>query len=145
VLRAERPDEDAPWIGGLRSLIDELSLEAAAVLQRELDTGDVLVLLAASDTLAGQALARLGVEIDEVARELDEIRAEPVPSRDPLVARIVRERRRKEELVDQMLFESAADARDRERQLVRELRETETSISELLPALRHRLGLPEHE
>jgi len=63
--RVPRPTVDGAWLNDLRPVLDRLAVEIRGQLRREPDAGDLLLAFAcAPDTLFGQALAELGVELD---------------------------------------------------------------------------------
>jgi ATP-dependent Clp protease ATP-binding subunit ClpA len=71
---------DQAWFDGLGAVLNGLAREIRRHLQREPDTGDLLLALAcAPDTRAAQTLRELGVNIDELPGVIERVRAQRAP------------------------------------------------------------------
>jgi ATP-dependent Clp protease ATP-binding subunit ClpA len=131
------------WLDGLGLVLNQLADEIRRELGREPDAGDLLlVLTAAHETLAAQALARLGVDVDELWGQLERLRSEARSARETLGREIEQVRIEKERALESQQFDAAARYRDRERELT-EQRRGQTIVSpQALQAVRRRIGLP---
>jgi hypothetical protein len=68
--RGTRDSMDQAWFDGLGGVLNGLAREIRRELEREPDTGDLLLALAcAPNTLAAQTLRELGVNAEELAIE----------------------------------------------------------------------------
>ena len=68
---------DTSWLGGTEDVLASLADEIRGKLGREPDAGDLLLALAcAPDTIPGQALGELGVDLDALWRMIKNARAQ---------------------------------------------------------------------
>jgi len=122
------------WLGGLGGVLNGLTAEIHRELERAPDTGDLLLaLVCASDSLAAQAIRELGMNLDELTGVIERLRAEALPAKEQFTRRIEEVRREKELAIESKKFESAAQMRDQELQLIQ---------AEVLQEIRRRLGIP---
>jgi ATP-dependent Clp protease ATP-binding subunit ClpA len=131
------------WLDGLGSMLSQLADEIRRELGREPDAGDLLLVLsAASETLPAQALAKLGVDLDELWGELERLRAQARSAREALAAEIDKARLEKDQAIEAQQFDAASRHRDRQRELTEQQHAQTTVSPDALPAVRRRLGLP---
>jgi ATP-dependent Clp protease ATP-binding subunit ClpA len=77
-----------PWLDGLEELLESLAQEIRDRLDREPDAGDLLLALAcAPETISGQALSELGVDLDALAGAVTHARAQIALARAQSAAR----------------------------------------------------------
>lgn len=128
---------DQAWLGGLGVVLDELAGELHRELQREPDTGDLLLVLASTpDTLAGRALRELGANLDQLPAIVDRIRTQALVE-DELAQQIQKLTEAKQQAI-----ENVARLRAQEREL-REQADARTIVKpETLHKIRRQLGIP---
>ena len=126
-----------------------LAREVEGRLGRSADAGDLLVLLASvPDGVAARALARLGVGVEALAREVEDARAErPRSALLPpaaLLAQCDEVRTEKEAAIEEQEFARATELRERERELLNQaLAAVEGRQDRLLIELRNLLRMTE--
>ena len=75
---------DMAWLGWIASRLDGLAHEIRRQRQREPDPGDLLIILAsARDTVVGELMSNLGLDLDQIAQTLETLRAAHA-ERDPI-------------------------------------------------------------
>ena len=135
----------ATLFDGAFGMLDRVATEIEERLGRSPDAGDLLVVLASvpSGLVAG-VLKELGVDNHTLTRAVDKARSDGSHSGLPpaltLSLQIDEARREKEEKIEAQDLEAAANARDRERALTKQL---EQSLDEALDQVRRHLGLGE--
>jgi len=131
------------WLDGLGLMLNQLADEIRGELGRELDAGDLLLLLtAAPQTLPAQALAQLGVDVDELWGQLERLRSQARSAREALAREIEQAGVEKERALEAQQFDVAARHRDRERELTEQQRAHTIVSPQALQAVRRRIGLP---
>jgi ATP-dependent Clp protease ATP-binding subunit ClpA len=135
------PAFDRSWLDGLARLLGPLGFDIKRELEREPDTGDLLLALAsAPDTRAAAALRALGMDVDALAKAIEDIRGQGVPSAADLGRRLERARDERLRAVEAQDYEIAAELRDEERELQRALADAALT-RETMTQIRVRLGL----
>jgi ATP-dependent Clp protease ATP-binding subunit ClpA len=143
VAPASRHPIDQAWFDGLGAVLNGLAREIRRQLEREPDTGDLLLALAwAPDTLAAQALHQLGVNLDELPGVIERIRASQASAEKELAERIEEVRRAKEQAIESQQFQTAARMRDQERELTQQTRTVTVVAPEVIQQIRRQLGIP---
>lgn len=133
---------------GASRLIETVSREIEEHVGRPADAGDLLVALAClPEGLTARTLTALGIDRAALTRAVDQARREGTYSGLLRLAEIGSEiekvREGKLAKIEAREFVAAAELRDRERQLVNEVRELERHwLDATLVELRGRLGLP---
>ncbi len=128
---------DQAWFDGLGTFLDGLTFEIRRELKREPDTGDLLLTLGhAPDTLAGQALRELGVDLDELPGMINRIRAQAGPTEEDRIEKV---RRSKELALELQQFEIAARLRDEERRRTIERNRSQEAMRQ---EIRRHIGIP---
>jgi ATP-dependent Clp protease ATP-binding subunit ClpA len=144
-LRRQQPQQtiDLEWLDGLGSPLNQLAKEIRHELGREPDAGDLLLALAcAPQTLAGQALGELAVNVDVLWSTIERARTQALVAQKELRRQIQGLAQSKEQAIEERRFESASQLRDQEREL-REQAHARTAVPpEVLHEIRRRLGLP---
>jgi len=131
------------WLDGLGLVLNGLADEIRHELGREPDAGDLLlVLTAAPDSVAAQALEQLKVDVDELWGQVEHLRRQAHASNQQLADQIKQARLEKERAIESRLFEAAARHRDQERRLTEQQRAQRLVSTETMQAIRHCLGLP---
>ena len=131
------------WLDGLGLMLGQLADEIRRELGREPDAGDLLLLLtAAPRTLPAQALAQLGVDVDELWGQLERLRRQARNAREQLAREIEQARVERERAIEAQQFDAAARHRDRERELTEQERAQTIVSPQALQAVRRRIGLP---
>jgi ATP-dependent Clp protease ATP-binding subunit ClpA len=144
-LRAPTPTI-AKWLEGLNILLDRLGREIRQGLDRDPDSGDLLVALAcAQETLGGRALNELGVDPDALWTAIERIRRERLETMNELERQTEDVRQAKERAIEANDYEEAARQRDMERELSARQRGGRIVGPEVLEQIRRRLGLPDQE
>jgi Clp amino terminal domain, pathogenicity island component/UvrB/uvrC motif len=134
---------DPGWLDGLGAILDRLAAEIRTELRRDPDAGDLLLALAcAPQTLAGQALQTVGVDVDALWGTIEHDRRRASEDEEALTRRIREVRGAKEQAIESREFEAAARLRDQERELVQQARARAAVAPEALRAIRRRLGIP---
>ncbi len=142
---------DLAWLDGMEPVLIRLASEIRGKLGRDPDAGDLLLALAcAPDTLPGQALGELGVDLDvlwgmiERAREHAlRARVEAARADEQATQRIRELRRAKQQAIESQEFERAAGLRDQERKIMEQSSaRTELQPEVLLQEISRRLGIP---
>ncbi len=134
---------DPAWINGLDRVLGPLAAEIRRELGREPDGGDLLLALASSrHTTAARALRELGVELDALWGTVERVRHDDIRKREQLEQRIQETRRAKQQALEEKDFAQAARLRDQERELNEQTGSDRGAESELLDAIRQRLGIP---
>lgn len=135
---------DPAWVDGLEDVLATLSREIRRGLAREPDLGDLLLALAcAHQTLAGEALGGLGLDLDALWGALERTRQRRSEQSEELERRIDELRSHKREALQNDRFQEAARLRDEERELTEQRRSQ--SQHDVLREVRGRLGLPTPE
>jgi ATP-dependent Clp protease ATP-binding subunit ClpA len=130
-------DIDSTWFDWLAGSLDELAAEIRKQHRRNPDSGDLLIVLtAASDTVANEMLRELGLDSDRLAEIVEAARNSHTTG--DSYAQIERARRDKEEALESTDFALAARFRDEERSLTQKLKAEHTAT---LEEIRIRLGL----
>jgi ATP-dependent Clp protease ATP-binding subunit ClpA len=141
--REGRHPIDPGWLGGMLGVLNRLAHEIRCEHGREPDEADLLLVLAAApQTLAAQALQRLNVNLDELWAQAERARAEAREAHAQLIKEIEETRVEKERTIQAQQFETAAAHRDRQRELTQQLLAYRTASEETLQHLRKLLGLP---
>jgi ATP-dependent Clp protease ATP-binding subunit ClpA len=131
------------WLDGFVLMLNQLADEIRRELGREPDAGDLLLVLSATpETLPAEALAQLGVNIDELWGQLERSRSQARSAREALAEEIEQARKRKEQAIEAEQLDAAARHRDRERELTEQQRAQTIVSPDALQAVRRRLGLP---
>jgi ATP-dependent Clp protease ATP-binding subunit ClpA len=131
------------WLGGFVLMLNQLADEIRRELGREPDAGDLLLVLSATpETLPAEALAQLGVNIDELWGQLERSRSQARSAREALAEEIEQARKRKEQAIEAEQLDAAARHRDRERELTEQQRAQTIVSPDALQAVRRRLGIP---
>jgi ATP-dependent Clp protease ATP-binding subunit ClpA len=134
----------AAWIGELHSVLEPLEYDIRDALRRSPDSGDLLLALAcARQTLAGRALAELGIDLDAFWGTVERVRTELREARAELERQAEEARQAKEAAIEAQDFQRAAGFRDQEREFSQRMRRLDGAGPEALRELRHRLGLPD--
>jgi ATP-dependent Clp protease ATP-binding subunit ClpA len=144
-LRPQQPQQpfDLEWLDGLGTPLNQLAKEIRHELGREPDAGDLLLTLAcAPQTLAGQALEELAVNVDVLWSAIERARTEALISQKELRRQIQGLAQSKEQAIEEQRFESASQLRDQERELREQARARIAAPPEVLHEIRRRLGLP---
>ena len=142
---------DLAWLDGMEPVLDRLAAEIRGKLGRDPDAGDLLLALAcAPDTLPGQTLGELGVDLDvlwgmiERAREHAlRARVEIARAQEQATQQIRELRRAKQQAIEGQEFERAAGLRDQERELVEQAHAPTGMAPEVLQEISRRLGIPQ--
>jgi ATP-dependent Clp protease ATP-binding subunit ClpA len=142
--RGTRHSTDQAWFDGLGGVLNGLAREIRRELEREPDTGDLLLALTcASDTLAAQALHELGVSAEELPEVIERIRTQRPPSAEAQLAQRIEEvRQAKAQAIESQQFQTAARMRDQERELTRQTLADAVVAPEVIQEICRRLGLP---
>jgi hypothetical protein len=140
----------APWLDGLAEILVPLAQEIRGKLGREPDAGDLLLALAcAPDTIPGEALSELGVDLDALWGTIERARVQV--TRAELQARQAqvrhdqetrRVRRAKQDAIFSQEFERAVVLRDQERELLEQAPALTVVRPEVLQEITRRLGIP---
>ena len=110
---------DRSWFGGLARALGQLEGELGRELGRAPDSGDLLLALAcAPDTRAGAALRASGVDIDALKGAVEQVRSQAGPSEAELARKLEEVRHGKRDAASAEEFETAAELRNQERELV---------------------------
>ena len=141
--RGNRYSLDQEWFDGLGGVLDGLAREIRRELEREPDTGDLLLALACTpDTLAAQALHELGVNPEALPGVIQRLRAQRPPSAEAQLAQRIEEARQAKELaIEGQQFESAAQLRDQERELTQQTLADAVVAPEVIQEIRRQLGI----
>jgi ATP-dependent Clp protease ATP-binding subunit ClpA len=141
--RAARVPVDVDWLDGLQDVLQQLGREIRQELGRNPDMGDLLLAMAsARDTLGGEALGQIGVDLDVLWGALEQIRQRRSEEGKALIYRLQQVRASKTEALEGQAFSEAAKLRDEERELVEQVH-AQTSVGpQALREIRRRLGLP---
>jgi ATP-dependent Clp protease ATP-binding subunit ClpA len=132
------------WSEGLNTHLDHLGREIQRELDRDPDSGDLLLALACTqETLAGQALTQLGVALDALQAAIEQARGERGQATDEIDRRAEEVRQAKEQAVEAGDHEQAALLRDRERELFAQPGAARILGSAALDEFRRRIGLTE--
>jgi ATP-dependent Clp protease ATP-binding subunit ClpA len=135
------PAFDRSWLDGLAPVLGPLGLDLKRELERDPDTGDLLLALAsAPDTRAAAALRALGVDVDALVRAIEDVRGQAEPSAADLGRRLDTARDERMRAVEAQEYEIAAELRDEERELFRALADAALP-PEAIEQIRARLGL----
>jgi ATP-dependent Clp protease ATP-binding subunit ClpA len=141
--RFARVPVDEEWLEELGEALHPLADEIQNELGRTPDAGDLLLVLAsARRTLAAQALAELGVDLDALWGTLERIRNQQANERGALAAKLITVRAQKARALESQQFEEAARLRDEERELLEQVRGRASLDPDAMREIRHRLGLP---
>ena len=141
---AMRVPVDAAWLGGLGLGLESLAADIRRELGREPDGGDLLVALAgAQGTLAARALVELGVDLDELWGRVETARRELRDERAAVEHKLIGVRTDKEAAIEANDYPRAAQLRDRERELVEQLRRLGSASPIAFQEVRRRLGIPD--
>jgi ATP-dependent Clp protease ATP-binding subunit ClpA len=140
--RGNRYSLDQKWFDGLGGVLDGLAREIRGEVEREPDTGDLLLALAcAPDTLAAQALHELGVNPEALPGVIKRVRAQQPPSTEAQLAQRIEEVRQAKELaIESQDFQTAAAMHDQERELIQQAR-ADAVPPEVLQQIRRHLGI----
>ena len=131
---------DMAWLGWVASQLDGLAHEIRRQRRREPDPGDLLIVLAsAPDTVVGELMSELGLDLDQVAQTLEALRAAHA-ERDPYV-RIENARQEKELAKESGQLELSDRLREEERRLTSQLKIDHAAA---LDQMRIRLGVDDH-
>ena len=131
------------WSEGLASHLGLLGREIDRTLDRDPDSGDILLVLACTqETLAGQVLAELGVDLDALQAAVERTRDKRGSASDEIDRKVEEVRQAKEEAIEAGDHEKAAKLRDRERELSAQPRAAKLVGSDALNDFRRRIGLP---
>lgn len=135
-----RPPAHRTWLQGL----DQLEEDVLEAFGRELDLGDLLIVLASvPDTLAARALQELDVDLDALWGVIERLRRQAAREAEEQTAKIHEVRTAKEEALEAQEFDRAATLRDEERELLEQQAEGEPTPSpKALGDIRRRLGIP---
>jgi ATP-dependent Clp protease ATP-binding subunit ClpA len=133
---------DVAWFGGLGGVLNGLVREIHAELEREPDTGDLLLALGCTpDTLAAQALHELGVNPEALLGVIERVRGQRPSSGEAQLAQRIKEARQAKELaIESQDFQTAAAMRDQERELTQQAR-ADAVPPEVLQQIRRHLGI----
>jgi ATP-dependent Clp protease ATP-binding subunit ClpA len=135
------PAFDRSWLDGLARLLGPLGFDIKRELEREPDTGDLLLALAsAPDTRAAAALRALGMDLDALVKAIEDVRGQGVPSAADLGRRLETARDERLRAVEAQEYEIAAELRDEERELQKALADAALT-REAITQIRVRLGL----
>jgi ATP-dependent Clp protease ATP-binding subunit ClpA len=135
------PAFDRSWLDGLDRLLGPLGFDIKRELEREPDTGDLLLALAsAPDTRAAAALRALGMDLDALVKAIENVRERGVPSAADLGRRLERARDERLRAVEAQEYEIAAELRDEELELQKALADAALT-RETITQIRVRLGL----
>jgi hypothetical protein len=131
------------WLDGLGPrLLDQLDADIRGALKRSPDLGDLLlVLTSARGTLAGDAAAALGVELDVLWGTIERLRAERERTSEELLHQMETLRQARQKAIAAEEFAEAAALRDQERELAKGLVPGPTP-PDALDEIRRRLGIP---
>jgi ATP-dependent Clp protease ATP-binding subunit ClpA len=142
--RGTRHSMDQAWFDGLGGVLNGLAREIRRELERDPDTGDLLLALTcASDTLAARALHELGVNAEELPEVIERIRTQRPPSAEAQLAQRIEEvRQAKEQAIESQQFQTAARMRDQERELTRQTLADAVVAPEVIQEICQHLGLP---
>jgi hypothetical protein len=147
-----RRSVDVAWLDGMEPVLDRLAAEIRGKLGRDPDAGDLLLAFAcASDTLPGQALGELGIDLDVLWGMIERAREHTLRARveaaraDEQTTQQIRElRRAKQQAIEAQEFERAAGLRDQERELVEQAHaRMDLQPEVLLQEISRRLGIPQ--
>jgi hypothetical protein len=131
------------WLDGLGLVLNRLADEIRHELGGEPDAGDLmLVLSAAPDSVPSRALELLGIDLDELWGQIEHLRRQADAAEQQLADQIKQARLEKERAIESQQFQTAARHRDQERRLGEQQRAQKFVSTEMLQAIRHRLGLP---
>lgn len=120
----------------------QLALEIRNQLGREPDTGDALLALACvPDSLAGQALHEVGVDVVVLALTIERLRRHASDTRQELISRLEELRISEERAVEAHEFVTAANLRDEGRELARQSRGFASMHPGALQTVRRHLGI----
>jgi ATP-dependent Clp protease ATP-binding subunit ClpA len=142
--RGNRYSIDQAWFDGLGGVLDGLAREIRRELEREPDTGDLLLALAcAPDTLAARALRELGVNPEALPGVIERVRAQRPPSAEAQLAQRIEEVRQAKELaIESQQFQTAAAMRDQERELTQQTAADAVVAPEVIQEICRHLGIP---
>jgi hypothetical protein len=133
---------DAAWLAGLGGVLTNLAREIRRQLGRAPDIGDLLVVIAcAQETLGGEALRELGIDLDALWGVLERIRQRRAEGLEARVRKLDEARRKKRQALERDQFQEAARLRDEERELSARLRSEDDLEQQVLREARRRLGL----
>jgi ATP-dependent Clp protease ATP-binding subunit ClpA len=116
--RGTRHSMDQAWFDGLGGVLNGLAREIRREVEREPDTGDLLLALTcASDTLAAQALHELGVKAEGLPEVIERIRTQRPPSAEAQLAQRIEEvRQAKEQAIERLTaWDATRNPRDEPR------------------------------
>lgn len=131
---------DTAWLSWVASQLDGLAQEIRRQYRREPDAGDLLIVLAsAPDTVVGELMSELGLDVDQLAETLEVLRAAHAV-RDPYL-RIEETRQQKELAKESGQLELSDRLREEERRLTRQLKIDHAAA---LDQMRIRLGVADH-
>jgi ATP-dependent Clp protease ATP-binding subunit ClpA len=143
--RPLRPHSIEDWFEGLSIPLERLGAEIREKLNRYPDSGDLLLALACvRESLAGQALNELGVDLEALGSELQRARAERAELGQRIESEMEDTRQAKERAVAAGDLEEAVRLRHRERELSARPRAARLVGSDALEEFRRRTGLPEN-
>ena len=144
--RAAHTAIDLAWMGSLGIELDGLARDIRRELGREPDSGDLLLALAcAQGTPAAAALGALGVDLDELWVRTETARRALVDERAKLESQLAGIRTDKQAAIEAGEVPTAAELRDRERELAKQLRRLGAAQPNSLGEARRRLGIPESQ
>ncbi len=134
---------DLWWSEGLSPHLDYLGRAIHRQLDRDPDSGDVLLALACTqETLGGQVLLELGVDLDAMQAAVERARALRRQAAEEIARRVEEVRQAKEQAIEAGEPERAAQLRDRERELSAQPLAAKLVGPETLDEIRRRVGLP---
>lgn len=143
--RTLRPPTVGDWFDGLSVPLERLGAEIDKKLDRYPDSGDLLLALACvRESLAGQVLNELGVDLEELGAKLEHARADRAEVGRGVESEMEDTRHAKERAVQAGDLEEAARLRDREREISARPRAARLVSSEAIEEFRRRTGLPEN-
>jgi hypothetical protein len=123
-------------------IANRFAAEIREGLGREPDTGDALLGLACiTDSIAGQALHEVGVDVSVLERTIQRLRREAYANRQELTRRLEATRISEERAVEAQEFSAAAELRDEQRELARRLRGSGSVHPGALHTIRRHLGI----
>jgi hypothetical protein len=143
IASGSEPVLDPGWLDGLLSVLAPLGAEIRSGLGRAPDVGDLLIACACvRRTPAHQALAGLGIDIDQLQAEIAQARARHETDRRTLATRLREVAEAKELAIEAHRLTDVAQLRDQERQLRDQAHAPHRDRLAALDELRRRLGLP---
>lgn len=137
------PVIDPGWLDGLPWLLAPLGAEIRSQLGRAPDVGDLLLACACvPHTPTYQALAELGIDLDQLWGLIEHSRAQNEADRQALAERMLEVAQAKDLAIEEQRGTDAAQLREQERELREEARAHPRAQLTALDELRQRLGLP---